>query len=184
MWSHLKFKNFCLVQNSLDRHKWKPLCTNVCVSLQIVNSTCSWSHPFKRIRPRHLLLCMQLCKFPMASKSLSKWARTFYKGSLQLTDLGARYKLRKHPPAWTHDSPNIFGSLHSTWYKPPDIRTFGEYANDVRTFGEYANVFANTVLKMGEKYQRIDVVFDRYQEESIKTGTRIKWKQCPIHRKI
>ena len=45
--------------------------------------------------------------------------------------------------------------------KPPDIRTFGDYAN----------TFANTVFKMGAKYQRIDVVFDRYHDESIKAGT-------------
>ena len=33
--------------------------------------------------------------------------------------------------------------------KPPDIRTFGDYAN----------IFASTVFKMGANYQRIDVVF-------------------------
>ena len=53
--------------------------------------------------------------------------------------------------------------------KPPDIRTFGDYAN---TFG-------NTVLKMGRKFQRIDIVFDRYQSDSIKVGTRTKRKQSP-----
>ena len=39
--------------------------------------------------------------------------------------------------------------------KPPDIRTFGDYAN----------TFANTVFKMGAKYQRIDIIFDRYQDD-------------------
>ncbi len=42
-------------------------------------------------------------------------------------------------------------------WKPPDIRMFGEYAN----------IFASTVFKMGAKYQRIDVDFDRYQDESV-----------------
>ena len=60
--------------------------------------------------------------------------------------------------------------------KPPDIRTFGDYAN----------TFANTVFKMGAKYQRIDVVFDRYQGESIEAGTMTKRKQRhrPVRRKI
>ncbi|XP_051232747.1 uncharacterized protein LOC127350304 [Dicentrarchus labrax] len=60
--------------------------------------------------------------------------------------------------------------------KPPDITTFGNYANK----------FADTVLKMAEKYQRVDVVFDRYHDESIKTGTRKKRKQRhrPVRREI
>ena len=59
-------------------------------------------------------------------------------------------------------------------------------ASDFRTFGDYANTFANTVFKMGAKYQRIDVVFDRYQDESITEGTRTKPKQRhrPVRRKI
>ena len=57
---------------------------------------------------------------------------------------------------------------------------------DVKTFGDYANKFADTVFMMGAKYQRIDVVFDRYQSESIKAGTRTKRKQRhrPVRRKI
>ena len=60
--------------------------------------------------------------------------------------------------------------------KPPDIITFGDYAN----------IFASTVFKMGANYQRIDVVFDRFQDESIKAGTRTKRKQRhrPVSRKI
>ena len=60
--------------------------------------------------------------------------------------------------------------------KPPDIITFGDYAN----------IFASTVFKMGANYQRIDVVFDRYQDESIKAGTRTKRKQRhrPVRRQI
>ena len=40
---------------------------------------------------------------------------------------------------------------------------------ETTTFGDYANKFTDTVLKMGAKYQRVDVVFDRYHDESIKT---------------
>ena len=60
--------------------------------------------------------------------------------------------------------------------KPPDFRTFGDYAN----------TFASTVFNMGANYQGIDVVFDRYQDESIKAGTRTKRKQRhrPVRRKI
>ena len=57
---------------------------------------------------------------------------------------------------------------------------------DTTTFGDYANKFTDTVLKMGAKYQRVDVVFDRYHDESIKTGTRVKRKQRhrPVRREI
>ncbi|KAK5890826.1 hypothetical protein CesoFtcFv8_014309 [Champsocephalus esox] len=48
---------------------------------------------------------------------------------------------------------------------------------DTTTFGDYANKFAETVLKMGEKYQRVDVAFDRYHDKYIKAGTRRKCKQ-------
>ena len=38
--------------------------------------------------------------------------------------------------------------------KPPDIITFGDCTN----------IFASTVFKMGANYERIDVVFDWYQD--------------------
>lgn len=41
-----------------------------------------------------------------------------------------------------------------------------------KTFGDLADVFVEAVLKSGAKFQRIDVLFDRYQTHSIKTGTR------------
>ena len=57
---------------------------------------------------------------------------------------------------------------------------------DIITFGEYANIFASTVFKMGANYHRIDVVFDRYQDESTKAGTRTKRNQRhrTVRRKI
>ena len=66
--------------------------------------------------------------------------------------------------------------------KPPDIRTFGDYAN----------IFTSTVFKMGSNYQTIDVHGLRQvsrqinQDESIKAGTRTKRKQShrPVRRKI
>ena len=48
---------------------------------------------------------------------------------------------------------------------------------DIATFGQYADTFTNTVFRMGANFGRIDVVFDRYQQESIKTGTRTKRNQ-------
>ena len=41
--------------------------------------------------------------------------------------------------------------------------------NNAVTFGDLADTY---VLKVGSKYQRIDVVFDRYREETIKGTTR------------
>lgn len=54
------------------------------------------------------------------------------------------------------------------------------------TFGEYANRFANVVFSMGEKFDRIDVTFDRYPQHSIKNGTRMKRSKTsrPIRRVI
>ena len=34
----------------------------------------------------------------------------------------------------------------------------------IRTYDDYANIFASTVFKMRANYQRIDAVFDRYQD--------------------
>ena len=44
----------------------------------------------------------------------------------------------------------------------------------ITTFGEYADAFVNSVFAMGKKFERVDVTFDRYQQDSIKTGTRMK----------
>ena len=49
--------------------------------------------------------------------------------------------------------------------KPTDIAT-------------YADTFTNTVFGMGANYGRIDVVFDGYQQASIKAGTRAKRNRC------
>ena len=67
-------------------------------------------------------------------------------------------------------------SLVIALVKPPDFIMFGDYAN----------IFDSTVFKMGANYQEIDVVFDRYQDESIKSGTMTKRKQRhrPVRRKI
>lgn len=55
-----------------------------------------------------------------------------------------------------------------------------------QTFGDYANVFQTTVLKAGSRYQEIHVVFDRYVEDSIKSGTRQRRTKTthPIRRVI
>ena len=40
------------------------------------------------------------------------------------------------------------------------------------TFGDFADVFIETVLQSGTPFERIDVLFDRYYDTSIKSGTR------------
>ena len=47
----------------------------------------------------------------------------------------------------------------------------------LNTFGDLANEFSQTVLRMGAKFDRIDVTFDSYQEHSIKDITRSKRNQ-------
>ena len=42
------------------------------------------------------------------------------------------------------------------------------------TFGDLADTYVKTVLKAGYEYHRIDVVFDRYRDETIKGTTRTR----------
>jgi hypothetical protein len=44
----------------------------------------------------------------------------------------------------------------------------------LRTFGEYADMYVGVVLRKGVRFRRIDVVFDRYRTQSIKSGKRKK----------
>ena len=50
------------------------------------------------------------------------------------------------------------------------------------TFGDLADVFVRDVLKSGYKFHRIEVIFDRYREESIKSATRER--RCKTARPI
>jgi len=54
------------------------------------------------------------------------------------------------------------------------------------TFGDFANRYASAVLMASSNYQRIDVVFDRYREDTIKSSTRIRRSKTsrPIRRII
>lgn len=42
---------------------------------------------------------------------------------------------------------------------------------DSNTFGDYADIFVHTVLTADQDYQRIDVVFDRYKDDTVEAGT-------------
>jgi hypothetical protein len=44
--------------------------------------------------------------------------------------------------------------------------------NNAVTFEDLADTYVGAVLKVGSKYQRIDLVFDRYRKETIKGTTR------------
>ena len=53
------------------------------------------------------------------------------------------------------------------------------------TFGDLAQIFIQSIYKSGAMYTRIDVLFDRYEQLSIKSGTRSRrQKGTPIRRKI
>lgn len=45
-----------------------------------------------------------------------------------------------------------------------------------KTFGDFADSFVKAVLKSGEDIHRIDVVFDRYYQDSVMGGIKQK---CP-----
>jgi hypothetical protein len=49
-----------------------------------------------------------------------------------------------------------------------------EKPDNAVTFGDMADTYVKAVLKVGTSYQRIDVVFDRYREETIKGATRTR----------
>ena len=54
------------------------------------------------------------------------------------------------------------------------------------TFGDLADTYVNTVLKVGSEYHRIDVVIDRYRDETIKGMTRKRRSKAalPISRLV
>ena len=55
-----------------------------------------------------------------------------------------------------------------------------------QTFGDFADSFQAAVLRAGSRYQQIHVIFDRYQIDSIKSGTRKRRTKStrPIRRVI
>ena len=55
-----------------------------------------------------------------------------------------------------------------------------------QTFGDFAESFQAAVLQAGSRYQQIHVIFDRYQEDSIKSRTRERRTKSsrPIRRVI
>uniref|UniRef100_A0A8W8M8I1 Uncharacterized protein n=1 Tax=Magallana gigas TaxID=29159 RepID=A0A8W8M8I1_MAGGI len=44
----------------------------------------------------------------------------------------------------------------------------------MKTFGDFADEFDSTVFRKGNAYSRIDVLFDRYRDLSIQSGTRTR----------
>ena len=52
------------------------------------------------------------------------------------------------------------------------------------TCGDLADTYVKTVLKAGSEYHRIDVVFDRYRDETIKGTTRTRKTARPIRRLV
>ena len=54
------------------------------------------------------------------------------------------------------------------------------------TFGDLADTYVNTVLKAGYEYHKIDVVFDRYRDETIKGTSRTRRSKTarPIRRLV
>ena len=53
------------------------------------------------------------------------------------------------------------------------VVALGKPAN-AQTFGDLADTYVCKVLKSGANYQWIDIVFDRYREETIKSTTRTR----------
>lgn len=58
-------------------------------------------------------------------------------------------------------------------------------ASSMKTFGEFAEMILNRIISLSREAERVDVVFDIYQENSIKAGERLRrMKKDPIHMTI
>lgn len=58
-------------------------------------------------------------------------------------------------------------------------------ASSMKTFGEFADMILNRILSLSKEAERVDIVFDVYQENSIKAGERLRrTKKDPIHMTI
>ena len=59
------------------------------------------------------------------------------------------------------------------------VRAMGKPPN-ATTFGDYADAFTKKVKSnLHHNITRVDILFDRYHRNSIKTGTRVKWQHYP-----
>ncbi|KAK6171651.1 hypothetical protein SNE40_018095 [Patella caerulea] len=56
------------------------------------------------------------------------------------------------------------------------VLSIGKPANAI-SFGDLADAFTNSIYRSGTTYDRVDVVFDRYRDESIKSQTRQRRSQ-------
>ena len=54
-------------------------------------------------------------------------------------------------------------------------------SSGAQTFGDLAESFQAAALQAGSRYQQIHVVFDRYREDSIKSGTRERHTKSTHH---
>ena len=64
-------------------------------------------------------------------------------------------------------------------------KAYATQANGITTFGEFSLLLYYEVMKLGANYQRIDCVFDRYFEKSLKESTwsgRGEGSQYPFER--
>ena len=58
-------------------------------------------------------------------------------------------------------------------------------ASSMKTFGELAEMILNRIISLSKEAERVDVVFDLYQENSIKAGERNRrTKKDPVHMTI
>lgn len=58
-------------------------------------------------------------------------------------------------------------------------------ASSMKTFGELAEMILNRIISLSKEADRVGIVFDLYQENSIKAGERLRrTKKDPIHMTI
>ena len=64
------------------------------------------------------------------------------------------------------------------------VISLGPPPKSLQTFGEFSMHFCKSVLHTGSQSDHIDVIFDRYYQESVKAGTRIRQKQGTAVRRV
>ena len=74
--------------------------------------------------------------------------------------------------------------LNGTGKKGGGIVCFAiEMPQHAAVFGDLADTFIRSLLSAGHAFKRIDIVFDRSYETSIKSGTRKRGAKVPSHSK-
>ena len=64
------------------------------------------------------------------------------------------------------------------------VKAIGNPNKDCRIFGNFVKMFLKVVFSYREQFERIQLIFDRYRKNFIKTATRLKRKDGKSVRRL